>query len=58
MLQWLEQHGTLLFLGVPLMSYVVQGAVVYALQGRWGMALAMVSYAVANVGLILDSRGI
>ena len=30
-------------------------ALEYALDGRYGMALAFISYAVANVGFALDS---
>ena len=48
----------LVFLGVPLLSYVIQGAVVYVAAGRYGMALCMFAYAAANVGLILDLYGI
>lgn len=47
-----------LFLGIPLLAYVVQGLVVYLAEGRYGMALCMVAYALANVGLILDLYGI
>lgn len=55
---WLTAHGAIIFLGVPLVCYVLQGAAVYALAGRYGMCLAMVSYAMANVGLILDAKGV
>jgi hypothetical protein len=48
---------SLLFLGIPMLMYVGQGVAVYAAQGRWGMCLAMCAYALANVGLILDARG-
>jgi hypothetical protein len=47
--------SSLLFLGVPLLMYVMQGVFVYAAQGRWGMCIAMCAYALANVGLILDA---
>jgi hypothetical protein len=44
----------------PLLSAVACAygfvALNYALSGRWGMALAFVAYAVANVGFILDLR--
>lgn len=33
-------------------------AVAYMREGRWGMAVAFVAYALANVGLILDARKI
>jgi hypothetical protein len=48
----------LLFLGIPLLMYILQGAVVYCAAGRYGMALCMFAYALANVGLILDLYGI
>lgn len=47
-------NAGLAFLGIPMVMYVLQGAVVYASVGRYGMALAMFAYALANVGLILD----
>jgi hypothetical protein len=51
-------NAGLIFLGVPLLMYVMQGAFVYYAAGRYGMALAMLAYALANVGLILDLYGI
>lgn len=48
----------LLFLGVPLLLYLAQGIFVYAAGGRYGMALAMTGYAIGNVGLLLDMKGI
>ena len=51
-------NAGLVFLGVPLLMYVLQGSTVYYAQGRYGMALTMVAYAIANVGLILDMYGI
>lgn len=48
----------LLFFGVPLLMYVLQGALVYMAVGRYGMALCVFAYALANVGLILDLYGI
>ena len=48
----------LIFLGVPMLMYVLQGVVVYLAAGRYGMALSMTAYALANVGLILDLYGI
>jgi hypothetical protein len=47
-----------LFLAVPLLSYVIESVAVYAKAGRYGMALCMAAYALANVGLILDLYGI
>jgi hypothetical protein len=51
-------NAGLIFLGVPLLMYVLQGVTVYYQAGRYGMALAMFAYAAANVGLILDLYGI
>lgn len=48
----------LAFLVIPLISYVLQGAIVYLHAGRYGMALTMFAYALANVGLVLDMYGI
>ena len=48
----------LVFLGIPLLMYIMQGVGVYLIAGRYGMALAMVAYAIANIGLILDLYGI
>lgn len=48
----------LIFLGVPLLMYVLQGVLVYYAAGRYGMALCMFAYATANVGLVLDMYGI
>jgi len=50
-------HG-LFFLGIPLVAYVLQGALVYYSAGRYGMCLTMMAYALANVGLMLDLYGI
>lgn len=50
--------SSFVFLGIPLACYVAQGVFVYAVQGRWGMCLAMLAYALANVGLILDARNV
>jgi hypothetical protein len=49
---------SLIFLGIPMAMYVGQGIVVYAAQGRWGMCVAMCAYALANVGLIMDAKGL
>lgn len=48
----------LIFLGIPLVMYVLQGATDYLAQGRYGMALCMFAYATANIGLIMDAHGI
>lgn len=48
----------LFYLGIPLLMYVLQGALVYLSAGRYGMALCMFAYALANVGLMLDLYGI
>jgi hypothetical protein len=47
-----------IYLGIPLVMYVLQGATGYLSEQRYGMALAMFAYALANVGLILDQYGI
>lgn len=47
-----------IFLGIPLLMYVMQGLVGYVAEHRYGMALAMFAYALANVGLIMDQYGI
>lgn len=49
---------TLLFMGVPLVMYLGQSVFVYLAAGRYGMALTLFAYAVANVGLILDAYGV
>lgn len=44
-------------IGVPMLFYVGQ-AFQYAIsQGKYGLALAFASYALANIGFILDSKG-
>lgn len=55
---WLTQYGIYLFVGMPMLAYIAQGTIVYAAQGRYGMCLAMLAYALANVGLILDAKGV
>jgi hypothetical protein len=47
--------SSLVFLGIPLLCYLAQGVFVYASSGRVGMCLAMLAYALANVGLIIDA---
>jgi hypothetical protein len=45
-------------IGVPLLFYLAQ-SIQYAIQqGRYGMAICFAAYALANLGLILDSKGI
>lgn len=51
-------NAGLIFLGVPMLMYILQGAVVYYAAGRYGMTLCVCAYALANVGLILDMYGI
>lgn len=53
-----SETAAFVFLGVPLLMYVMQGVLVYLKAGRYGMALAMFAYALANVGLILDVYGV
>jgi hypothetical protein len=50
--------GPLIWLGVPLLMYLGQSVFEYLQQGRYGMALCMGAYSLANVGLILDAHGI
>jgi hypothetical protein len=52
------QNQSIIWLGVPMVMYALQGYFVYWDHGRYGMALCMVSYAQANIGLILDAYGI
>jgi len=47
-----------IFLGIPMLLYVAQAAQYALSQGKYGLALAFVAYALANVGFILDSKGI
>lgn len=51
-------NQSLIFLGVPLVMYVLQAGTVYLAAGRYGMALCLAAYALANVGLILDAYGV
>jgi hypothetical protein len=47
-----------LFLAIPMFSYLVEAVAVYAAAGRYGMALCLAAYSIGNVGLILDLYGI
>lgn len=51
-------YGPLIWLGVPLLMYLGQAFFHYLAVGRYGMALCLAAYALANVGLILDNYGI
>lgn len=51
-------YAPLLWLGIPLLCYAIQSVAVYFAAGRYGMALCMAAYALANVGLILDAYGV
>lgn len=51
-------NQSLIYLGVPLLMYLAQAMLVYVAAGRYGMALCLGAYALANVGLILDAYGI
>lgn len=44
--------GLLLFVGAIYLAVAVS----YGRAGRWGMCLAFVAYALANVGFALDAR--
>lgn len=48
----------LIFLGIPLLMYLAQSVFEYYKAGRYGMALCMAAYSLANVGLILDAYGV
>jgi hypothetical protein len=50
--------SSLAFMGIPMLMYSLQGWLVYYQGGRYGMALAMFGYSLANIGLILDANGI
>lgn len=52
------KFGPLVWLGVPLLMYLGQAVFEYWQAGRYGMAMCMSAYALANVGLILDAYGI
>ena len=44
-------------IGIPMLLYWTQSVQYYAQQGRLGMAIAFLAYGIANLGLILDSKG-
>jgi hypothetical protein len=50
--------GPVFWLGVPMLMYLGQAVFEYLRQGRYGMALCLTAYSLANVGLILDAHGI
>lgn len=50
--------GPLIWLGIPLLMYLGQAITGYLAEGRYGMALCLAAYSLANVGLILDAHGI
>lgn len=50
--------GPVIWLGIPLLMYLGQSIFEYLQQGRYGMALCMAAYSLANIGLILDAHGI
>jgi hypothetical protein len=52
------QQQALIYMGVPMVMYSLQGVMVYMQLGRYGMALCMFAYSAANIGLILDAYGI
>lgn len=53
-------HNNIVYftIGLPGLMYLAQSIQYSIQQGRYGMAVAMAAYAVANVGLIMDSKGI
>lgn len=54
----MSPNQSIIYLGVPMLMYALQGYFVYFEAGRYGMALTMLSYAQANIGLVLDAYGI
>lgn len=51
-------YGPVLFLGIPGLLYVAQAAWYAYMQGKIGLPIAFTAYMVANIGFILDSKGI
>lgn len=58
MADFFKAYGPVICLGIPGVFYLGQAAWYGVAQGKIGMLIAFVAYAVANVGFILDSRGI
>jgi hypothetical protein len=58
MVEFFKQYGAYICLGVPGFFYLAQAAFYGIQQGRIGMTVAFVAYSVANIGFILDSKGI
>jgi hypothetical protein len=54
----MNQNQSILYLGIPMLMYAMQAYFVYWDAGKYGLALTMISYAQANIGLILDAHGI
>ena len=50
--------ATFVFMGVPTLMYLCQAVFVHWQQGKYGMAVALFSYAQANVGLMMNDAGI
>jgi hypothetical protein len=48
----------LMWLAVPMVAYFGQALTVYAVQGRWGMTIAMLLYCIGNIGLMMDVKGV
>ena len=58
MAEFFKNYGAYICLGIPGFFYLGQAAYFGLLQGRIGMTVAFVAYAVANIGFIMDSKGI
>lgn len=58
MQQLIDKYGVFVFVGIPMLCYAAQGCLVYLKAGRYGMAVAMFGYVAANVGIIMDAKGI
>ena len=58
MADFFKLYGAYICLGIPSLFYMGQAVFYASSQGRIGMMIAFVSYTVANIGLILDAKGI
>jgi hypothetical protein len=58
MADFFKSYGPVVCLGVPGIFYLGQAAFYGLQQGRIGMTIAFVCYAGANIGFIMDSKGV
>ena len=58
MTEFFKQYGPYICLGIPGLFYLGQAAYYGLHQGKIGMTVAFVAYAVGNIGFIMDSKGI